>query len=79
MRRTDLLNALSGCPAPGSCWRHYKGEFYYALTCAVRESDGEPLVIYRQLGDCLAWCRPLREWEEPVQHEGRTVPRFTPA
>src|SRR4051794_29648926 len=64
-------------PAPGTCWRHFKGNEYAVLGAAVLEADLEPLVLYRPLGTDLTWARPLRVWRETVEVGGKRVARFT--
>jgi hypothetical protein len=74
----ELLAALERCPAVDSCWRHYKGGVYYVLGRCVRESDGEPLVIYSAVGGRVDFARPLSEWSEWLFHNGEQFQRFTP-
>lgn len=64
--------------APGR-YRHYKGPEYEVL-CEARHSETEELlVVYRQLyGDGGVWVRPRAMWDEPVEVDGRVVPRFRP-
>ena len=67
---------------PVGPWQHYKGGLYQIEGLAFRENDLEPLVLYRAWADPLdgreqvTFARPVREWEESVEYEGRAVPRF---
>lgn len=59
-------------------YRHYKGG-EYEVVGVVRHSESlEPLVLYRPLyGNAGSWVRPLSMFFEPVEHEGRSQPRFS--
>jgi hypothetical protein len=59
-------------------YRHYKGG-EYEVTGVVRHSESlEPLVLYRPLyNDSGMWVRPFAMFLEPVQHAGRSQPRFS--
>ena len=65
-------------PCPGR-YRHFKGGEYEVLGVA-RHSEGlEDMVVYRPLyNDTGLWVRPLSMFLETVEHEGRTMPRFSP-
>ena len=63
----------------GSVWKHTKSRGYYAVVAlAIREADGEAMVVYRSLDDNRVWVRPLAEWHQvvPVDETGRCAPRF---
>ena len=63
--------------APGR-YRHFKGRDYEVVGLARHSETLEELVVYRQLyGDGGLWVRPAAMFAERVQHEGRTVQRFT--
>jgi len=61
-------------------YRHFKGGEYELLMIARNSETEEPMVIYRALYDApedrKIWARPLSMWEEPVEKDGVTVPRF---
>lgn len=71
-KTTEEINeSLSHCPAIGTRWRHKKsGNVYYIITCAAREEDCEPLVIYKRWGlttlhpKAPNFARPLSLWHE---------------
>jgi hypothetical protein len=61
----------------GATYRHYKGQEYKVLTLAFNESDMEVTVVYQaQYGDKLTFLRPAKAWQETIEVDGRTVPRF---
>jgi len=59
-------------------YRHYKGG-EYEVVGVVRHSESlEPLVLYRPLyGNSGSWVRPFGMFLEPVEHEGKSQPRFS--
>lgn len=77
----ELIGRLDATPEPGSVWVHVKtGNRYLVVTCALRETDLEPVVVYHRRDERVAvvWCRPLTEWLEPVEAYGATHHRFRP-
>ncbi len=63
---------------PGT-YEHYKGNRYEVLGIGLIESTEEPVVIYKPLYDDPMtdfWVRPVSEFEEFVEREGQSVPRF---
>ena len=58
-------------------YRHFKGGEYQLLHIAKHSETLENMVVYRALyGAGEVWVRPARMWEELVEHNGKTVPRF---
>ena len=58
-------------------YQHYKGNYYEALYIARHSETLEPMVVYKALyGDGGIWARPASMWNETVEHEGQTMPRF---
>ena len=59
-------------------YRHYKGG-EYEVVGVVRHSESlEPLVLYRPLyNNSGMWVRPFAMFLEPVEHAGRSQPRFS--
>jgi hypothetical protein len=56
---------------------HFKGGLYCVVTSAVRESDGVPVVVYRELrGEERTFVRPLDEFLSRVECQGVLIPRF---
>lgn len=63
---------------PGK-YRHYKGKDYEVLGVATHSETMEPMVVYRALyGEFGLWVRPASMWNELVEVDGKTVPRFAP-
>lgn len=58
-------------------YRHFKGG-EYQLLCLARHSETEELmVVYRALyGEGGIWVRPAAMWNEHVEREGWSGPRF---
>ncbi|KZN60893.1 hypothetical protein N473_22935 [Pseudoalteromonas luteoviolacea CPMOR-1] len=58
-------------------YRHYKGKDYKVLCIATHSETEEQLVVYQTLyGAFDHWVRPLTMFNEHVQIDGKTVPRF---
>lgn len=58
-------------------YQHYKGNYYEMLYIARHSETLEPMVVYKALyGDGGIWARPAYMWNETVEHEGQTAPRF---
>ena len=59
-------------------YRHFKGNVYEVVAIAKHSETLEDMVVYRSLkNENDVWVRPLSMWLEAVEHEGRTVTRFT--
>ena len=59
-------------------YRHFKGNEYEVLCIAKHSETLEPLVVYRALyGKGEVWVRPARMWNEIIERDGKTFPRFT--
>ncbi|MDD6039880.1 MAG: DUF1653 domain-containing protein [Clostridia bacterium] len=58
-------------------YRHFKGNRYQLLFVATHSETLEPMVVYRALyGAGGIWVRPAAMWNEPVQRDGYSGPRF---
>jgi hypothetical protein len=58
-------------------YRHFKGKEYEVLGVASHSETLEPMVVYRALyGEGGLWVRPAAMWEERVEREGYSGPRF---
>lgn len=59
-------------------YKHYKkGDEYLVTGVAEHENTQEPLVIYKALyGDRVLYARPLEQFLEIVELNGKTQPRF---
>ena len=61
-------------------YRHFKGGIYSVLAVARHSETDEHFVCYegRDVNDMPTyWVRPLSMFCESVEHNGRTVQRFT--
>lgn len=63
-------------------YQHYKGNLYEVIATATHSETLEPMVVYKALYDTpdfgygAIWVRPLHMFEEMVNHQGNSVPRF---
>ncbi len=58
-------------------YRHFKGKRYRVLFEAVNSETGERMVVYLALyEEGKVWVRPASMWEEQVEADGVTQPRF---
>ena len=58
-------------------YRHFKGNYYEVIAQGKDSETMQDVVIYKALyGDGEFWVRPLKMWNETVEHEGSTVKRF---
>lgn len=58
-------------------YRHFKGREYEVIGVARHSETLEELVVYRQCyGERGLWVRPASMWQEMVEQEGKTMPRF---
>ncbi|WP_409969461.1 DUF1653 domain-containing protein [Bengtsoniella intestinalis] len=58
-------------------YRHFKGGEYELLGTVTHSETMETMVLYRALyGENGLWVRPVAMWEELVEHNGVTQPRF---
>ena len=59
-------------------YRHFKGMEYEVLGIAKHSETLEEMVVYRALyGDGGLWVRPAAMWNEMVERDGKTFPRFS--
>ena len=62
---------------PLGLYRHYKGQLYEVIGMARHSETLQPLVVYRALyGEHGLWVRPAEMFEERVEIEGVSQPRF---
>ena len=58
-------------------YRHYKEKDYRVLFLARHSETEEWMVVYQALyGERGLWVRPASMWNETVECDGRSVPRF---
>lgn len=59
-------------------YRHFKGKEYRLLGVAKHSETLEDMVVYQALyGQGGLWVRPAAMWQETVEREGYSGPRFT--
>jgi len=57
---------------------HFKGNEYEVIGTATHSETLEEIVVYRALNDGeKLWVRPAAMWSEIVEHNGRSIRRFT--
>lgn len=67
-------------PKSGEVFRHYKGDLYRVVLLAEHSNDNEWMVVYEAMyenPDAPYFTRPLREWDQEVEWEGKRVKRFS--
>ena len=58
-------------------YRHFKGNRYRLLYVAKHSETLEPMVVYQALyGEQGIWVRPASMWNEHVERDGYSGPRF---
>ena len=58
--------------------RPFKGNLYRVLLTARHSETREEMVVYQALyGERGYWVRPAAMWQEAVNRDGYTGPRFT--
>jgi len=57
-------------------YRHYRGGRYEVLGLGRHSESLEEVVICRREGAEEFWVRPVSNWLEQVEFEGKTIPRF---
>ncbi len=58
-------------------YRHFKGNLYRLITVARHSETLEEMVVYQALyGEHGYWVRPAAMWEEHVDKDGYSGPRF---
>ena len=65
---------------PGGIYTHYKNPAiqYVVLALSLDVNTLEPVVMYGEpLGAEIVWARPLSQWIEKVEVDGKVVDRFT--
>ena len=64
---------------PAGHYRHFKGNYYKVLSIVRHSETGEPMVLYQALYDNGSlWVRPADMWNEAVERDGFSCPRFQP-
>ena len=62
---------------PAGIHRHFKGNLYEVVEVVLHHETRELHVVYTALhGESLTYVRPLQMWEEHVERDGYSGPRF---
>ncbi len=70
-------------PLKPGLYRHYKGGIYRLVAVGKLEASQEAVAIYHSAAIGLTsgqgdwWVRPLSEFREKVEYQGREVDRFS--
>ncbi len=59
-------------------YRHFKGGVYWKIGEALHTETEEELVVYACAVSGILFCRPKKMFEEIVDQDGYTGPRFVP-
>ncbi|MFI3142093.1 MAG: DUF1653 domain-containing protein [Clostridia bacterium] len=58
-------------------YRHFKGNEYEVIAIAKHSEDLSEFVVYKALyGEGGTWVRPASMWNEIIERDGKTFPRF---
>lgn len=58
-------------------YQHYSGKYYHAMGVCRHSETLEMMVVYQALyGDYGLWVRPVEMFNENIEKEGKTTPRF---
>lgn len=82
MTKSSIPHLPQKVPTKGEKYRHYKGDMYEVIGLAIHSNEDIWMVIYKPLyenADAEFFTRPLSEWFEEINFEGRSVARFTKA
>lgn len=59
-------------------YQHFKGNFYNVLHVATHSETEEVMVVYQPLyGEQAIWVRPLTNFDEIIERDGKQLKRFT--
>ncbi|HSX07047.1 MAG TPA: DUF1653 domain-containing protein [Candidatus Saccharimonadia bacterium] len=74
----DTLAAARLRVAPGTRWRHYRGNEYVVKDIVLLEATVEVAVVYMPINQPeIAFVRPITGWFELVDTGGQPLQRFT--
>lgn len=79
MSKGNVVPLPENAPQVGEIYRHYKGDLYKVSALALHSNDEEWMVVYAPLyenPDAPLFTRPLREWREIIEWEGKRLERF---
>jgi hypothetical protein len=77
-KRTPVVGTFpeteDAAPQRGEVWLHFKGKRCAITGFSHHTTNNERLVEYYENG--MKWSRPLSEFFDIVEYEGRQIPRF---
>lgn len=81
-KRKQLDEILAGWdgyerPVDGDTYQHYRGGRYEIVATGFLEDTEVPCVVYRSLEKDIVWVRTAKNFLEDVEHDGKTMPRFS--
>lgn len=79
MTKGHIVPLPDNPPRKGETYRHYKGDLYKVYELALHSNDEEWMVVYEPMypnPDAPFFTRPLREWGQVVERDGKRVERF---
>lgn len=75
----STTKTIDDLPSLGT-YQHYKGGLYKLTGFGKNEATLEWMCIYEPLyaqPDAKVWLRPVKNWFDIVEWEGKPLPRFT--
>ena len=73
----DIFQKVMTMDIKPGLYRHFKGKEYRLIAVASHSETLEPMVVYQALyGDRSFWVRPAHMWNEHVEKDGYSGPRF---
>ena len=67
-------------PKQGEVYKHYKGDLYEVVGLAIHSNEDIWMVIYKPLyenADAELFTRPLKDWRNVIEWDGKEVERFS--
>lgn len=64
-------------PKTGDIYKHYKGGRYQIVATGFLEDTEAPCVVYLSLKNDTVWVRTAKNFLENIEHDGKTMPRFS--
>ena len=67
-------------PKKGEVYKHYKGDSYEIIGMAIHSNEDVWMVVYKPLyenADAELFTRPLTDWRNIVEWDGKEVERFS--
>lgn len=58
-------------------YKHFKGSMYEVLGVGIHTETKDQMVVYKEENTERLWLRPLHNFLEEVEKDGKKVPRFS--